>query len=237
MSMFIMLAKSIMYIVHVFPPILSVLIHAILIALYAVSVSYQTAPDTSDPEHPQYGAPWYITKPCSVAFSKSNIGYCQQAKASFAATVSMMGLFVLYFGVAFWSCFPSKQQREMYAEKQEKQRSRAAAFARMESPGPRSATSVFDRMMPGPRSAGTTGGIKSPMIPLTPRTLAFNTLDGTKDRPVRNHFSTPNAPKSPTYAHSPRSPGFDNSAAKAEEAAITSNNMYFPPPPKSVSKK
>src|SRR5271154_6418972 len=106
--MFIMLTKSIMYIVHVFPPILSVIIHAILIALYAVSVSYQIAPDMSDPEHPQPGAPWYITKSCSVAYSKSNIGYCLQAKAAFACTVTIMGLFVLYFGVALWSCFPSR---------------------------------------------------------------------------------------------------------------------------------
>src|SRR5271170_6522667 len=108
----------------------------------------------------------------------------------------------------------------MYAEKLEKQRSRAAAIARMESPGLRSATSAFDRMMPGPRSAGTTGGIKSPMIPMTPRTLAFNTLGGTKDQPVRNHFSTPNMPRSPPFMsgtefpYSPLSPGFDSAAAK-----------------------
>src|SRR5689334_11076042 len=105
--MFIMLTKSIMYMVHVFPPILSVFVHAILLVLYCVSAYYQASPDMSDPAHPQPGAPWYITKPCSVVYDKSNLGYCRQAKASFGCTCAMIGVFLCYFAVALWSCFPS----------------------------------------------------------------------------------------------------------------------------------
>ena len=64
--------------------------------------------------------------------------------------------------------------------------------------------------------------------PMTPRTLAFNRLGGTKDLPLRNHFSSPNAPKSPTGK------GVDaymNSARLAPEP-----QMFFPPPPKQATR-
>lgn len=67
-------------------------------------------------------------------------------------------------------------------------------FSDVESPG-----STFDdkkwemEMGQYPRTPNTTGGMKSPM---TPRTLAFNTLDGTlgsrkpnKDLPLRHHIA------------------------------------------------
>jgi hypothetical protein len=79
-----------MYILHVWPPLFSAIIHGTLLALYAVSISYQAGSDMSDPKHPQPGAPWYITKPCSVAYNPNNIHYCEQAKASFACTCIML---------------------------------------------------------------------------------------------------------------------------------------------------
>jgi hypothetical protein len=85
---------------------------------------------------------------------------------------------------------------------------------------------------------------------MTPRTLAFNKLGGTKDLPLRNHFSTPNAPKSPTYAL--QSPEFSRGgplsqaservrmqAEEEEEDAVReapAPAMYFPPPPKVATK-
>ena len=89
-SMFLMLAKSAMYMLHVFPPLLSVLCHAALVALYSVSTAYQAGSDMSDPKRPQPGAPWYISKSCSVAHDKKLLGYCQQAKAAFACTVVIL---------------------------------------------------------------------------------------------------------------------------------------------------
>ena len=79
-----------MYIVHVFPPIGSAPVHAILVALYAVSIAHQVSPDMSDRQHPQPGAPWYITKPCSVAHNPHNVRYCQQAKATFAVSCLLL---------------------------------------------------------------------------------------------------------------------------------------------------
>lgn len=69
--------------------------------------------------------------------------------------------------------------------------------------------------------------------PMTPRTLAFNRLGGTKDLPLHNHFSktkdkqagalkSPNfssrfALRSPTFPGSPLSPGFDRAERKVDE--------------------
>lgn len=89
-SMFLMLVKTAMYMLHVFPPLLSVLCHAALVALYAVSTVYQAGSDMSDPKRPQPGPPWYISKPCSVAHDQKLVGYCQQAKASFACTIAIL---------------------------------------------------------------------------------------------------------------------------------------------------
>lgn len=90
LSLFLMLVKAPMFILNVFYPPLSVLVHIGLTIIYAISIAYQASPDMSDPERPQPGAPWYLTKNCNVAKSRSNVGYCRQAKASFACTVLML---------------------------------------------------------------------------------------------------------------------------------------------------
>jgi len=246
LSMFIMLVKSIMYMLHVFPPILSILVHALLIALYTVSVDYQASSDTTDPDHPQNGPPWYITKSCSVTRNKRLVGYCKQAKASFACTCAMLAVFVIYFGFAAWSCFPSRQQREEYAEQKRLKAEKWARFESLEDPNTGEAMAY-----PMPETPGAQRGLN----PMTPRTMAFNTLGGTKDLPLRNHFSTPNAPTSPTYAlrspdlpRSPMSPGFvdrvgsDIQAGKSPEIGTSRSpnsaapQLYFPPPPKTSKK-
>lgn len=79
-----------MFITHLFDPLLSTLIHAGLIAIYAVSIRNQTAPDMSDSDHPQPGAPWYITKSCGPPVSPRLKNYCTQAKACFAVTILLV---------------------------------------------------------------------------------------------------------------------------------------------------
>ena len=242
LSMFLMLLKSIMYICHVFPPILSAITHAGLIAIYTVSVIYQTGSDTTDPAHPQHGAPWYITKSCSVAHDKGLIGYCTQAKASFACTVAMLSVFVGYFGFAVWSCFPSKAHQEEYAQKKRLYEERYGHLDK---------TSLkddeYDMVPATPFTPGMPRVPQGELNPATPRTLAFNRLGGISELPLRKHFSSPNAPKSPTFAHalrspdiprSPLSPGFAQAAAKADEQMSQPHQeMYFPPPPKESGKK
>jgi hypothetical protein len=90
LSMFIMLVKPVLFFMRALIPILSVLIHILLVVLYAYSTYGQSASDMTDKNHPQRGAPWYITKSCDVASDKKNIGYCKQAKASFAVTLCLL---------------------------------------------------------------------------------------------------------------------------------------------------
>jgi hypothetical protein len=252
LSMFIMLVKGIMYMLHVFPPVLSVLIHTGLLILYTISVDYQASSDTTDPDHPQHGAPWYITKNCNVAHNKHNVQYCEQAKASFACTCAMLGLFLVYFGFAVFSCFPTKQQREEYAEKQ---RIKADRWAKFDTYQDEETGETTVARFPVPETPGL-----QLMNPMTPRTMAFNTLGGTKDLPLRTHFSSPNAPvaaaeptvasRSPDIPRSPMSPGFinriglgtDKSNGKSPEIEHFSPQngatpqLYFPPPPKTSKK-
>lgn len=247
--MFLMLTKSIMYTLHVFPPILSAPVHTALVALYSVSVAFQASSDMTDPRKPQNGAAWYITKSCNVTFDKSLVGYCRQAKASFASTCAALGIFAIYLGLSIWSCFPSKSQRDEYDERR---RAEAEKYASLEAE--HEVARRTGMLYPVPDTPGFQGGLN----PMTPRTLAFNTLGGTKDLPLRNHFSTPNVqPSSPTYAirspdlpRSPMSPGFVQRVGFSEDNHVTASDssvragasssaptqMYFPPPPK-VSKK
>jgi hypothetical protein len=87
--MFVMISKGVLIILKWFPPVLSLVAHIGLVGMYAFSVYGQTSPDTIDPDpaHQNHGAPWYIKYSCSVTKLKSNVGYCQQAKASFVLTV------------------------------------------------------------------------------------------------------------------------------------------------------
>lgn len=89
LSMFVMILKSIMFVLHSWLPVLSVFVHAALVALYAVSIRNQSAADMSDPNKPSPGLPWYLSKGCSHA-TEGNYGYCMQARASYALTVVMM---------------------------------------------------------------------------------------------------------------------------------------------------
>ena len=87
--MFVLLCKAVLFVMHIFYPILSILVHSALVVLWAYSAHAQAGPDMTDPAHLQPGAPWYITKSCSVAHDPNDVHYCQQAKAGFAVTIVM----------------------------------------------------------------------------------------------------------------------------------------------------
>lgn len=91
LSMFIMLTKATMYVLHTWLPILSVFVHAVLIAIYAIAVRNQATPDLSDMKAPNLSKnlPWYLEKGCSFA-TQQNHGYCMQARASFAVTCVLL---------------------------------------------------------------------------------------------------------------------------------------------------
>jgi hypothetical protein len=151
--------------------------------------------------------------------------------------------------LGIYSCFPTKEYKAELAEEREAKRARKAILE-LEDTSPvdyQWPKTAFDVKTPLPRTPGSTGAMKSPGLnPMTPRTQAFNRLGGTKDLPLRTHFSSPNAPRSPTYAlQSPGldrgsllSPGFERARMHAEEEQIEPAQpaIYFPPPPKVATK-
>ena len=88
--MFLLLTKVVLHVMHVFAPFISIIVHGVLVALYAIAVRNQTAPDVSNPQFRNNGPPWYISKSCSVSSNDKVKGYCDQAKASFIVTVIML---------------------------------------------------------------------------------------------------------------------------------------------------
>jgi len=179
LSMFILLVKSVLVPLHVLYPILSFLMHALEVGLYAYSVYGQTAPDTIDPKHSNPGPPWYITKSCSVAALKSNTGFCQQAKGAFFVTVFMLAIFAVHVILSIHSMLMPSEKKVITDDESEYNDDKGKSPATREQQW---------EMMRIPDTPGTTGGLKSPV---TPRTRAFNTLGGGGDLPLRQHFPPP----------------------------------------------
>ncbi len=89
LSMFILLVKAVLFIMHMWIPLLALIINIITTALWCVSVYGQAGPDYSDPKRPSKVA-WYITKSCDFAVASGNKHNCNMAKGSFAASVLML---------------------------------------------------------------------------------------------------------------------------------------------------
>ena len=79
-----------MWLLHVFLPIFSVMLHVPLLVIWAYGIYMQTAPDTIDPEHTNTGVPWYISKSCSIVQDAHVRSYCMQAKSAFAVSIIMV---------------------------------------------------------------------------------------------------------------------------------------------------
>jgi hypothetical protein len=88
LSTFLLLVKAVMFILHVWFPLLGTVTNAAITALWLVSIYGQAGPDHSDKRHPSSTA-WYITKSCSYAKPTNNVHYCEMAKGTFAVTVFM----------------------------------------------------------------------------------------------------------------------------------------------------
>ncbi|KAI9818277.1 MAG: hypothetical protein M1826_001421 [Phylliscum demangeonii] len=125
-SMFALLIKAVMHVMRVFYPVLSLLIHSALLALWAVSVSGQAGSDHSDPKHPST-TPWYLTKSCRVAHFARNVRNCQLAKSSFAVSVILLALFASHIPLAVYSILRGPSKRR------ERQTSTVSDFSTTES--------------------------------------------------------------------------------------------------------
>lgn len=164
LSMFIMLVKALLLALHILYPIISVFVHALEVGLWAYSVYGQTSPDTLDPQHINNGPPWYITKSCSVAHDQSNVGFCKQAKASFYVAVFMLVIFSIHLIISIYSIFSPPPAESVEEE----------VIFPSEGKSHQEVERQWE-MVPIPPTPGTTGGLKSPT---TPRTRAFNNLEG-----------------------------------------------------------
>lgn len=242
--MFFLLVKGTMYMLHVLPPVVSAVLHSILAMIYAVAIAFQASSDTTDPHRLQNGPPWYITKSCSVTHDKSLVGYCQQAKATFACFVTMLVVFIIYMGLSIWSCFPSKAHQLEYAEKK---RAEKARWAHLDEPDPRSADADY--------AIPETPGVQYGMNPVTPRTLAFNTLGGTRGLSLRTPETEKENVQTTSKSFSLRSPGIlrtpmtlgpkkhkpqplmTSTSEVASPESEHENQPYFPPPPKASTNR
>ncbi|KAK3069311.1 hypothetical protein LTR53_012449 [Teratosphaeriaceae sp. CCFEE 6253] len=190
LSMFFLLAKSTMFVLHIFIPLLGVVISGAEVALYAVSISRQSTPDHSDPERRIDGLPWYLSKGCSYA-TKANHGYCMQARGVFAVTCIMIALFSTYLIWSLYSLYPTA------AERAERKASKDAdiELKRVNAYNPEDAElsreEIWDRnrqlFLNLPKTPNTPGfgGMKGGLNPMTPRTVAFTQLNGGGAGPSR----------------------------------------------------
>ncbi|KAF2723942.1 hypothetical protein K431DRAFT_219043 [Polychaeton citri CBS 116435] len=191
LSMFVLLTKSAMFILHAFVPLLSVIIHLVLLILYAISVRNQSAPDMTDLDHPSPGMPWMMSRGCSYA-TDQNRGYCQQAVAQFGVTIVGLLVFTLYLIPSIYSCFPTPTER---AEREDDIELKRIVFgnANQETEEERNARWDQNRQlfMNMPKTPATPF---QGLNPMTPRTVAFTALNGQPPTAKKPTFSSRELP-------------------------------------------
>ncbi|OJJ97884.1 hypothetical protein ASPACDRAFT_80012 [Aspergillus aculeatus ATCC 16872] len=212
LAVFMWITKIPLHILHMLYPPVCAFVHAGLVAVWIYSVRYQAGPDMSDPDHPQPGAPWYITKKCSVAYVKSNVHYCQQAKALFAFSIIII---LFYFGITCLSlrnCIITEEERLEIEERREDERAmKEFEDFVLKSPGIPMTTMQPLGMPP-----------KSPMHHVT---TAPSDGGSSSDLPLRQHFSTPNPRRS-----------MQQDSTETLSGHQPQPQPYFPPPPKKAAK-
>ncbi|KAJ4286149.1 hypothetical protein N0V90_013498 [Kalmusia sp. IMI 367209] len=179
--MFFYLIKFTLWLLHVFYPILSLLLHLSLAALWSASLYIQTAPDTVDPEHQNKGAPWYITKNCNIVEDKTTRGYCMQAKSAFAVSVIMLAIYVAFLVMTIWSLVPTKEARIAHDAKVAEKKAEKGLYASDpygQDMTPEEQWQHMWELQQLPRTPGTATGNAPWKTPATPRTRAFNELQG-----------------------------------------------------------
>ena len=182
--MFILLAKAVMWIMHIWWPILSLVMHVCLTVIWAVSVYGQASPDYSDPNHPSR-IPWYLTKSCSVAAQLPDVHYCELAKGTFAITVIMLyvtwskhdtastvadlfrAVFACHIPISLYSLLPGRQGRHS------RHGSDDSDIGMQKMPRDSVSSPAVQHFPPPPKT------------PITPRTVAFNKLSNAL--PLRSH--------------------------------------------------
>lgn len=166
LTMFIQLLKTVLFVMHVWYPLVNLVTSLAIMALWIVSAYGQAGPDHMDPSRPSNVA-WYVRKSCSYAAKDHYTHYCRLAKGSFAVTVLMLAIFLFNVILSIHSMVPNANTRALdqmdFDEFQENNGRHSTTFSSMEK-GHEMQEAVMTR----------------PAIPepYTPRTTAFHTLNG-----------------------------------------------------------
>ncbi|KAL5117715.1 hypothetical protein ACEQ8H_004325 [Pleosporales sp. CAS-2024a] len=172
--MFFYLIKTTLWLLKVFFPIISLLLHIPLLILWSYGVHLQTAPDTIDPAHQNHGAPWYITKNCNIVKGKVYRGYCMQAKSAFAVTCVMIAIYAVFVLLTIYSLIPTAEAKEAHAAKQAEKKAFKEKWANSPTDNEMTAEEQWQHMWEL-QQLPRTPGFKPPM---TPRTRTFHDLEG-----------------------------------------------------------
>ncbi|KAL0935405.1 uncharacterized protein CTRU02_209996 [Colletotrichum truncatum] len=170
-TLFLLLTKLVCFIMKFWFPLLAVIINVCMVAMYTVSVYGQMGPDHADPRYPSSIA-WYISKPCSLGRPFKAEKSCQLAKGTFAATVYMLAIFIASLGIAVYVCLPNKW------DKMDDEEEGAAGSDSNSSPVDPKEREWELHNMKGPATPR--------VVPYTPRTMAFHTLD--RKLPLRQQY-------------------------------------------------
>ncbi|ROV99402.1 hypothetical protein VSDG_03918 [Cytospora chrysosperma] len=113
LSLFVLLAKLVAFIMRVWTPIIGVFFSLAMTVMYAVSVYGQMGPDYYDPARPSPIA-WYIRYGCGPAkgFPNDAMGSCRMAQGTFAVTVYQLFIYLLCLGYAVYNMIPTKEEKE-----------------------------------------------------------------------------------------------------------------------------
>lgn len=187
LSLFVIIAKMIALIMHVFFPIFGLVMSVAMVGLYTTSVYGQAGPDYADARYPS-PVPWYLAKSCSYAQANNAVSDCLMAKGCFAATVIMLTVYLTNLGFAIYAMWPNKALDIVDDETDSDDDGVPAASNKqwemqpqaMRSPGLRSPGLRSPRFAGGGGDGG--GGVLmsgggNMASPFTPRTQAFHSLD------------------------------------------------------------
>ncbi|PYH91483.1 hypothetical protein BO71DRAFT_401352 [Aspergillus ellipticus CBS 707.79] len=198
LSLFIWITKIPVHVLHMLTPPLSAFIHAGLIAVWIYSIRYQAGPDMSDPEHPQPGPPWYITKKCSVAAQKNDIHYCMQAKALFGFSIIIICYYFVVLCISLRNCVMTQEERdEMEELREERKTMKEYEDFVLQTPGI-PMTGSLPMRHPGQMPMPMPMPMQMPMSAKAPfhQVVTRSTEGSSSDLPLRQHFSSPNPRRS-----------------------------------------
>jgi hypothetical protein len=160
-SLFALLVKVICFIMHVWFPLLALLVNISLTAMYAASIYGQAGPDYLDPLRPSPVA-WYIAKPCTAAANQIIQDSCKMAKGTFSASTIMLVIYLVNLGLSIWALLPTAADKRMTGE---------------DSDDDQGSPTHLTQKDKGWEMHGIPRTPRTATIPYTPRTMAFNTLD------------------------------------------------------------